>query len=96
MLRKGSDGGHTLTGLGRRQGCGPGQHQKIGAILSIFFNIYFYFWPHRLLVIARGIFHCDAQALQCSEQTPGCSGSSMQRAASVAVVRELYSGGAWA
>lgn len=67
-----------------------------GHSFYFFFNIYFYFWPHRLLVIARGIFHCNAQALQCSEQTPGCSGSSMQRAASVVVVRELYSGGAWA
>ena len=66
MLRKGGDGGRKLTGLWRGQGCGPGQRQKIGAIL-FFFNI-FYFWPHQLLVIARGIFRCDAQALQRREQ----------------------------
>ena len=94
MLRKGGDGGRKLTGLWRGQGCGPGQRQKIGAIL-FFFNI-FYFWPHQLLVIARGIFRCDAQALQCREQPPGCSGSAAQGAASVVVVRKLCSGGTWA
>ena len=34
--------------------------RRLGLSFLFFFNISFYFWPHQLLVIARGIFRCDA------------------------------------